>query len=86
MEIIVQEVKVTRNYQITIPKAIAEKVGLRIGDRVLVSYENNEIKIIPKKVNLLEAIKEMKPKLGKEIKDADKEIREIIDKIVKKLE
>jgi len=86
MVLIVQEVKVTRNYQITIPKAIAEKIGLKVGDKVLISYEDNEIKIVPKKVNLLDMIKEIKPKLGREIKDVDKEIREILNNIVEKLE
>ncbi len=52
METIVQEVKVTRNYQITIPKAIAEKIGLKIGDKVIIIYENGDIKIKVKNFNI----------------------------------
>jgi len=46
-----QYVKVTRNYQITIPAAIRDKVGLRVGDTVKVIYDEKEdvIKIIPVK-------------------------------------
>jgi len=46
-----QYVKVTRNYQITIPAAIRDKVRLRVGDTVKVIYDEREdvIKIIPVK-------------------------------------
>ncbi len=42
-------VKVTRNYQVTIPSSIRRLIGLREGDRVRVVYDSieNVIKIIP---------------------------------------
>ena len=44
-------VKVTRNYQITIPASIRAKVGINEGDIVKVVYDEKEgvIKIIPLK-------------------------------------
>jgi len=44
-----QIVKVTRNYQITIPAVIRDKIGLKEGDVVKVIYDEQEgvIKIIP---------------------------------------
>jgi len=42
-------VKVTRNYQITIPATIREKIGIREGDYVEIIYDEKEnvIKITP---------------------------------------
>ncbi len=83
--IIIQEVKVTRNYQITIPKAIAEKEGIKVGDKVLVIYKDGKIVIEPKRVSLLEIIKKTKPKLGEKVENTDKVIRETIDELVESL-
>ncbi len=44
----VTAVTVTRNAQITIPKVIREKLGIKEGDRVNVSLENE--KVVLKKV------------------------------------
>jgi len=41
------ETKVTRKYQITIPKEIREKLGIKIGDRMLVKEEEGRIILIP---------------------------------------
>ncbi len=42
-------VKVTRNYQVTIPAGIRERLGIRVGDLVRVVYDEGEgvVKIIP---------------------------------------
>ncbi len=40
-------VKVTRKYQITIPKEIREKLGIRVGDKVIVKISGNKIIIKP---------------------------------------
>ncbi|WP_054857754.1 AbrB/MazE/SpoVT family DNA-binding domain-containing protein [Vulcanisaeta sp. JCM 16159] len=42
-------VKVTRNYQVTIPASIRERLGIRVGDLVKVVYDEGEgvIKLIP---------------------------------------
>jgi len=41
------EVKVTRKYQITIPKKIREKLGIKIGDRLLIDVIDDKIIMIP---------------------------------------
>ena len=41
-------VKVTRNYQVTIPASVRERLGIRVGD--LLSVEVNGDRIIPRKV------------------------------------
>ena len=86
MDIIIQEVKVTRNYQITIPRAIAKKIGLKIGDKVIIIYENGDIRIKVKNFNIKNLkgiIKENKIK-SKEIDDIIREKqKEIAEKIIK---
>ena len=37
--------KVTRNYQITVPRDIREQAGIREGDKIVLTIENNEIKM-----------------------------------------
>jgi len=36
---------VTRNFQLTIPKDVREVQGIKIGDKVLFSVENNKVEI-----------------------------------------
>lgn len=38
-----EEVKVTRKYQVTIPEDVREKLGVRIGDKLVVKSEDNRI-------------------------------------------
>lgn len=46
-----EEVTVTRKYQITIPRNTRSKLGIEIGDRLLVKEEEGRIVIeIPKRV------------------------------------
>ncbi|MHA1665505.1 MAG: AbrB/MazE/SpoVT family DNA-binding domain-containing protein [Candidatus Njordarchaeales archaeon] len=42
-----EEVVVTRKYQITIPKVIRDKLGIKIGDKLLVDLKGDKIIIIP---------------------------------------
>ena len=37
--------KVTRNYQITVPRDIREQAKISEGDKLIVTMENNEIKL-----------------------------------------
>jgi len=47
-----EEVKVTRKYQITIPKEIRMKLGIKIGDNLLLKKEENGIFIqVPTKIS-----------------------------------
>jgi antitoxin PrlF len=38
-----EEVKVTRKYQVTIPESVRSKLGVKIGDKLLVKSENKRI-------------------------------------------
>ena len=38
-------VRVTRNYQITIPAEVRKRLGIKVGDRVLVEVEGDRIVI-----------------------------------------
>jgi len=40
---LVEEVKVTRKYQVTIPESVRNKLGVKIGDTLIVKSENNQI-------------------------------------------
>ncbi len=40
-------VKITRKYQITIPKEIREKLKLRIGDKLVIKIEGDHIVLKP---------------------------------------
>jgi len=77
----IKEVKVTRNYQITIPLEIRKKLGIEIGDRVLVICEGEEIKIIPKK----KSIKNLKGIIKKDLKITSENIDEVIRESVKEI-
>jgi len=47
-----EETKVTRKYQITIPKRLREHYGIRVGEKVLLREEKGRIVIeMPKKVS-----------------------------------
>ena len=37
--------KVTRNYQITVPRDIREQASIKEGDKLIITMENNEIKM-----------------------------------------
>jgi AbrB family looped-hinge helix DNA binding protein len=46
-----QQVKVTRKYQITIPKSTRSKLGINVGDKLLVKEERGKIVIeVPERV------------------------------------
>ncbi|MBB5254901.1 AbrB/MazE/SpoVT family DNA-binding domain-containing protein [Sulfurisphaera ohwakuensis] len=62
-----EEVKVTRNYQITIPSTIRAKLNIRVGDKLLVYVENNKIIIEKKSGN----ITSLNLKLGRKFTDED---------------
>jgi len=40
-------VTVSRKYQVTIPKRIREKIGIKVGDKVIMKIEGNKIIIEP---------------------------------------
>ena len=40
-------VRVTRKFQVTIPKDVREKLNLRVGDLLRVNVEDNRIVLIP---------------------------------------
>ena len=70
-------VKVTRNYQITIPSEIRERFKVKEGDFLIVSYdeEENVIKIMPFKK------KRLTIKLGRNVtvEEIEKAMEEFLD-------
>ncbi|MFP3163877.1 MULTISPECIES: AbrB/MazE/SpoVT family DNA-binding domain-containing protein [Acidianus] len=74
-----EEVKVTRNYQITIPYNVREKLGIKIGDKLVVYVEGDKIIIRKKAGN----IASLNLTLGKKI--TDKEINEAINEAGEKI-
>jgi len=52
-------VKVTRKYQVTIPKKIRERLGIHVGDKVLIRIEGDCIVIKPVVRRRSDAIEEM---------------------------
>jgi len=57
----------TRNYQITIPSTIRNRLNIRVGDRLLVYVENNRIIIEKKSGN----IASLGLRLGRKFTDED---------------
>ena len=50
-------VKVTRKYQITLPKEVREKLGIRIGDFLKVKIEDGKVVLepmVPRRRNLID--------------------------------
>lgn len=45
----VEEVKVTRKYQVTIPESVRSKLGVKVGDKLIVKSENQRIIMEAKK-------------------------------------
>jgi len=68
------KVKVTRNYQITIPSEIRRKIGINVGDLLSITYDERRGEIIIKKVK--ERRKTLK--IGKKL--TPEEIEELIEK------
>lgn len=62
-----EEVKVMRNYEITIPSTIRAKLNIRVGDKLLVYFENNKIIIEKKRGN----IASLNLRLGRKFTDED---------------
>ncbi|BDR91870.1 AbrB/MazE/SpoVT family DNA-binding domain-containing protein [Vulcanisaeta souniana] len=74
----IDETKVTRNYQITIPASIRKRLGLRVGDTLIVRLEGERIILEPKR----RSITEIRIRLGKKIdwRYVEETIREEIEK------
>jgi len=69
-----EEVKVTRNYQITIPYRVRKELDIKIGNKLLVQVDGNKIVIIKKTGD----ISSLGLKLGRKIteEEVNKTIRE----------
>lgn len=51
MVIVLEEVKVTRKYQVTIPKRLRSELGIKVGDRILLRREGGHILIeVPRRI------------------------------------
>jgi antitoxin PrlF len=40
---VVEEVKVTRNYQVTMPASARKNLGVKVGDLLVADFEDNKI-------------------------------------------
>ena len=63
-------VRVRRKYQITIPREIWEKLGISIGDLLMVSVKDNQIIIKPIKFKVEDPVEQLS-KLMKKSMDID---------------
>ncbi|MGC8570228.1 AbrB/MazE/SpoVT family DNA-binding domain-containing protein [Caldivirga sp.] len=59
----IEETKITRNYQITIPASIRKRLGLKIGDTLIVRLEGDRIILEPER----RSITEIRIRLGRAI-------------------
>ena len=75
-------IKVTRKYQVTIPEVIRQKLGVSVGDKVLVTYDEEEGVI---KMRLLKRVKRTRLKLGRKLTAEDVE-RAIVEGLRKCLD
>jgi antitoxin PrlF len=75
----VEEVKVTRNYQVTIPASARAKMGVKVGDVLVADYQDSKI-VLEKKSS---DITKLKIRLGKKIswRDVEETVREAGEKI-----
>jgi AbrB family looped-hinge helix DNA binding protein len=71
------KVKVTRNFQVTIPSEIREKLGIREGDYVEVTLDESNGTIIIKPYIRKWTTVRLNKKLGQE--DIDKVIEEVLN-------
>ncbi|ADN51503.1 AbrB/MazE/SpoVT family DNA-binding domain-containing protein [Vulcanisaeta distributa] len=74
----IEETKITRNYQITIPATIRKKLGLKVGDTLIVKLEGDRIILEPKR----RSITEIRIRLGRKVdwRYVEETIREVIEK------
>jgi antitoxin PrlF len=70
----VEEVKVTRNYQVTLPASARSKMGVKVGDVLVADYEENKI-VFQKKSS---DITKLRIRLNRKIDwhDVEKTVRE----------
>ena len=70
----IEEVRVTRNYQVTIPLKARLRLGVKVGDVLLVDFQDNKI-VFEKKSS---DISKLRIRLNKKIdwRDVEKAVRE----------
>lgn len=65
--------KVTRNFQITVPRDIRELAGINVGDTIIITTEDHEIKMKKAAKDIIEK----SFNIWKDVKDSVKYIRKI---------
>lgn len=75
----VEEVKVTRNYQVTIPAAVREKLGVAVGDVLVADLQDSKITFQKKSSD----ISKLRIRLNRKIdwRDVEEAVREAGDKL-----
>jgi AbrB family looped-hinge helix DNA binding protein len=69
-------VKITRNYQVSIPKGIREQLGIAEGDLIEVVAEDGRIVMIPKRLIDADQAWFWTPEWQAKEREADEEIRQ----------
>ncbi|HID04795.1 MAG TPA: AbrB/MazE/SpoVT family DNA-binding domain-containing protein [Candidatus Caldiarchaeum subterraneum] len=67
-----RRVKVTRKYQVTIPKDIAESVGIRVGDTVVVSVSGG--RLVLEKINVIDELEGALEPAGRRVRGLAEEL------------
>ncbi|MHC1628550.1 MAG: AbrB/MazE/SpoVT family DNA-binding domain-containing protein [Candidatus Nezhaarchaeales archaeon] len=72
-------VKVTRKYQVTVPESVRRVVGIKVGDKILVEYDERERVI---KMRPLKSVERKRFKFGKKLtaEDVERAIREGLER------
>ena len=75
----VEEVKVTRNYQVTIPASARVKMGVKVGDILVADFQDSKI-VLEKKSS---DITKLRIRLNKKIdwRDVEKSVRDAGEKL-----
>lgn len=69
----VEEVKVTRNYQVTIPASARNKLGVKVGDILLADYQEDKITLEKKASDISKLHIKLKKKI--DWRDVEKSVR-----------
>ncbi len=75
----VEEVRVTRNYQVTLPAAARAKLGVKIGDVLVADFQDRKIVFEKKSSDITKLRIKLKQKI--DWRDVEKTVREAGDKL-----
>ncbi len=77
----VEEVKVTRNYQVTIPAAARSKLGVKVGDVLVAELRDSAIVLEKKSSDIAQLRLRLNRKEKIDWRDVERAVREAGDKL-----